>query len=409
MYITISFIIFFIIKLVFEVYLDLRNLKHISLNSNSLPEQFINSVTSEEHLKAANYNIDKITTSFCFLPLDILILILWLFGGGIFLLDYYVSSFNFGEILTGNIYFAIFFVLASLLALPSSIYSTFVIEEKYGFNKTTKKLFFVDLLKGLGLALILGLPLLSVILFLMELMGNIWWFIAFIAFSAFQIFIMFIYPTIIAPIFNKFTPLEDGDLKEKIKELCKKCNFEFKDVFKMDASRRSSHGNAYFTSFGKNKRIVLFDTILNTLSDNEIIAILAHEIGHYKCKHIYKNLAEFLIISFIGFYLLGFVYPIEEFYYAFNVYEPSSYIAIMLFIIVVPIYTFLFTPLASWLSRRDEYEADRFAKKHANAQDLISSLITLYKDNASFLTSDPLYSKFYHSHPNIIDRIEGLK
>jgi STE24 endopeptidase len=293
--------------------------------------------------------------------------------------------------------------------LPQSLYFTFVIEERFGFNKTTFQTFVLDLLKGTMLALLIGAPIAYVILWVMSIMGTHWWLYAFAFLTIIQFSLIYLYPKFIAPLFNKFTPLEDGEVKIKIEALMQRCGFHASGLFVMDASKRSGHGNAYFTGFGKNKRIVFFDTLLKSLSPLEVEAVLAHELGHMKKKHIQKALIKGLITSFLGFALLGYLKNNVFFFNGHGVQTLTDYTVLALFSMVIGTYTFFLTPINAYFSRKHEYEADYFAYENSSAEALISSLVKMYKDNASTLTPDPLYSKFYFSHPPASERVSYLE
>lgn len=407
--ISTSFIIFFSVKTVTELYLNWRNKQHILFNKDAVPQEFDDKITADDHLKAAKYTIEKINFEQLSIFYHFFITLGWLPFGGLNLLDKYVRSEFSSDITRGLVLFSLLFLISYLLSLPEKIYSIFVIEEKFGFNKMNSKMFIKDQIKQLVLSAILALPLLYVVLVVISKFSQLWWLYAWAIVIAFQFFILWAYPTFIAPLFNKFSPLDEGELKDKVNKLLDKTGFHSNGLFVMDASVRSSHGNAYFTGLGKKKRIVFFDTLLSSLAPNEVEAVLAHELGHFKKKHILKSLIRSLFISFGGFYLLGEAFHLEIFFKGHFVDLSSSYMALILFSIVVPVYTFLFTPISSWLSRKNEYEADTFASEYSEASALISSLIKLYKDNASTLTPDPLYSKFYHSHPPALLRIAHLK
>jgi STE24 endopeptidase len=283
-----------------------------------------------------------------------------------------------------------------------------VIEERFGFNRTTLKTFIIDIFKGGALALILGVPLLWIILWLMEKSGELWWIYAWVVWTSFSLFIMWVYPTLIAPIFNKFEPLEQGDTLERIKQLLQRCGFSSNGIFVIDGSRRSSHGNAYFSGFGRNKRIVFFDTLLKMLNDDELEAVLAHELGHFKKKHILKGMLISIATTFIALALLAWLMKNDWFYTALGVSTPSTYMALLLFALVLPVFTFVLHPLLSLFSRKNEFEADAFAAQQTRAEHLIQALVGLYKENASTLTPDPIYSAFYDSHPPAPVRIAQL-
>ena len=299
-------------------------------------------------------------------------------------------------------------LLSSALELPFSLYSTFVIEERFGFNRTTAKTFVIDLFKGLLLVLALGAPLLWVVLWLMEKSGDLWWIYTWVVWTGFGLLIAWAYPSWIAPLFNKFTALEDGETLTRINNLLQRCGFSSKGVFVIDGSRRSSHGNAYFAGFGKNKRIVFFDTLLKSLNNDELEAVLAHELGHFKHKHIIKSMAISMVTSLAGLALLAWLMQQGWFYTSLGVSQTSNYMALLLFSITLPVFTFLLHPVMSLLSRKNEFEADRFAAQQSRAEYLIQALVTMYKENASTVTPDPLYSAFYDSHPPAPVRIAHL-
>jgi STE24 endopeptidase len=397
------------IKSILESYLDKRNLDNINKNRNCVPEKFKDQISLADHQKAADYSAEKIKVNQIFHFFDLIIFISWTIGGGLELLNRFCISLGFGNIQTGLVFFAGLGIISSLLALPQSIYFTFVIEEKYGFNKTTWKIFISDMIKGALLAVLIGGPIAAGVLWIMHRLGDNWWIYAFLMLTLTQLLLVFIYPSFIAPLFNKFTPLEEGELKNKIIHLMEKCGFHASGLFVMDASRRSGHGNAYFTGFGKTKRVVFFDTLLQSLDVDEVESVLAHELGHMKKKHILKLMIKSIVMSFIGFAILGFLKNHLPFHIGHGVQTPNNHTALTLFSMVAPVYTFLLTPLSAYFSRRYEYEADQFAAEHASAPKLISALVKMYKDNASTLTPDPLYSKFYYSHPPALERVSYLE
>jgi len=406
-YLTTIFILCVICKLTTKLYLNRRNEYHITKNQNAVPADFASQISREDHLKAAQYTVTKSKFANISLIFNVAILLIWTLGGGLNALDNFITESN---IYLKAFYFLGFYTLISIIInLPFDLYSTFIIEEKFGFNKTTVKLYFLDQLKGLALGLILGVPLFLTLIWVMEYFENTWWFFGWALFSTFQLFIMLIYPSFIAPIFNKFSPIEDENFKEKIKELANKINFPFKEILVMNASIRSSHGNAYFTGFGKQKRIVFFDTLIQTLTDEETVAVLAHEIGHFKKSHVLKRLIISFLLSLIGFYILFKCSSWPLFFTDHGVSTPSNLMALILFSKLSATYTFFLTPIASYFSRKDEYEADEFAAKNSDPTLLISALVKMYKDNASTLTPDPLYSSFYYSHPPALERTKFLR
>ncbi len=406
--VTAIFLGFFVFKIILIFYLDYRNQVHINLNQFTVPNLFSDTISLDDHQKAARYNLTKIKTGYLFYLINFSMILIWTLGGGLNLIQSTVSLLHLNDLFTGTIFFLVLGLIGLLLQLPENIYSTFVIEARFGFNKTTTKIFVMDILKEILISLIIGIPVIATILYLMIQADSKWWLYAWIFITIVKLFMIFIYPTWIAPLFNKFTPLSSEGLAEKIKNLLQSANFFSKEIMVMDASKRSKHGNAYFTGFGKNKRVVFYDTLLGTLTDNEIIAILAHELGHFKHKHVLKHILTDILFTLIGFYLLGLVYHSPIFYEGHGVNMITPWLGIALFLMVAPIYTFLLTPLLSFISRSHEFEADHFARQYANKSDLISALKKLYRDNAGNLTPDPLYSKFYHSHPPAIERIQNL-
>jgi STE24 endopeptidase len=403
------FLVALFTKSLIEGLLDKRNYQHIKLNRDQVPMQFINQITLEDHQKSADYAIAKINAAQIFHFINLAIFLLLTLGGGIELMTRFSLSFHYSEKVSGLIFFGFLGFITSVLALPESIYYTFFLEEKFGFNKTTIQTFIVDLIKGSVLALLLGTPIIYGILSIMENLNQYWWIFAFLFLTVVQLLIIFIYPTLIAPLFNKFTELPDGEVKQIILNLLNKINFKSSGIFVMDASKRSAHGNAYFTGFGKTKRIVFFDTLIKTLDSYEIEAVLAHELGHMKKKHILKGMIKSFILSFLGFYLLSVLKENHLFFNGHGVSTITNANTLTLFSMVIGIYTFLLTPISAWLSRANEYEADEFAAQHASSKKLISALVKMYNDNKSFILPDPIYSKFYYSHPPAIERISFLE
>jgi STE24 endopeptidase len=396
-------------KSLIESLLDKRNMDHIQKNRSIVPVQFSSHISLLDHQKAADYSIEKIKAKQYFHLLDLIIFLILTLGGGLEVLNRISMTFGKSNIFNGLLFFLLLGFLTSLLSLPQTLYFTFVIEEKYGFNKTTWKTFITDMAKGTLLALLLGGPIAYGILWIMEKLGASWWIYAFSFLTVIQLLLVFIFPTFIAPLFNKFSPLEEGDVKNKILELLSRCQFQSSGLFVMDASKRSGHGNAYFTGLGKNKRIVFFDTLLKTLDADEVEAVLAHELGHMKKGHIIKGMLKGIILSFLGFALLGFLKSDIQFFQGHGIQTPTDYMALTIFSMVAGVYTFFLTPVSAYFSRRYEYEADEFASQHAKASKLISALVKMYKDNASTLTPDPLYSKFYFSHPPASERVDYLE
>lgn len=403
------FLVALFIKSLIESYLDKRNMDHIIKNRETVPEKFRHHISLSDHQKAADYSVDKIKASQVFHLFELIIFLGLTLLGGLELINQLAMGYLTDPILTGLVFFGMLGLFSFITGLPKILYFTFVIEEKYGFNKTTIKTFLSDIFKSTILTLILGGPIAYGILWMMAKMGSSWWLYTFIFLTIVQLLIIFLYPTFIAPFFNKFTPLVEGEIKNKILELLSRCGFKSSGLFVMDASKRSGHGNAYFTGFGKNKRIVFYDTLLNSLDPEEVEAVLAHELGHMKKKHVLKGMIKGFIFSFIGLAALGYLKNNVLFFNGHGVQTVTDYMALTLFSMVAGVYTFLLIPFSTYASRKHEYEADRFAAQNAKASKLISALIKMYKDNASTLTPDPIYSKFYFSHPPAHERVSYLE
>ena len=391
-----------------RLYLSQRQINFVTKNRAQVPDTFVDKINLDDHQKAADYTTAKV--KFGRLPLfyEIALLLIWTIGGGLEWLDQNVIALELGPIVTGIVVILSFTLLSSLLDLPFSLYSTFVIEEKFGFNRTTIKTFIVDMFKGAGLGLLIGVPLLYVVLWLMQQTGDQWWIYTWLVICGFSLFMMWIYPTWIAPIFNKFEPLEEGETLKRIKNLLTRCGFNSNGIFVIDGSKRSSHGNAYFSGFGRNKRIVFFDTLLKMLNDDELEAVLAHELGHFKKKHIIKGMIISFSTTLVALAVLAWLMKVDWFYNALGVSHASTYMALLLFTLVMPAFTFIFQPVFSLFSRKNEFEADAFAAEQTDAKHLIQALVDLYRENASTLTPDPLYSAFYVSHPPAPVRVAHL-
>ncbi len=405
---TILFLAMLLISTLMRLYLSQRQINFVTKNRAQVPDTFADKINLDDHQKAADYTTTKV--KFGRLPLfyEIALLLIWTLGGGLEWLDQNVIALELGPIVTGIVVILAFTFLSSLLDLPFSLYSTFVIEEKFGFNRTTIKTFIVDMFKGAGLGLLIGVPLLYVVLWLMQQTGDQWWIYTWLVICGFSLFMMWIYPTWIAPIFNKFEPLEEGETLKRIKNLLTRCGFNSNGIFVIDGSKRSSHGNAYFSGFGRNKRIVFFDTLLKMLNDDELEAVLAHELGHFKKKHIIKGMIISFSTTLVALAVLAWLMKVDWFYNALGVSHASTYMALLLFTLVMPAFTFIFQPVFSLFSRKNEFEADAFAAEQTDAKHLIKALVDLYRENASTLTPDPLYSAFYDSHPPAPVRIAHL-
>ncbi len=406
---TLIFLIALFISTAVELWLDQRHLKSVMQHRSAVPERFADAISLEAHQKAADYTSTKLKVGFWAGLYGLGLLLVWTMGGGLDVLDNMVRDLGWSELTTGVVFILVFSMLGSLLDLPFSIYNTFVVEQKFGFNKMTAKLFITDMLKGGALMLLLAAPLIWVILWLMQSAGNLWWLWAWAVWVGFSLLMMWAYPTFIAPLFNKFEPMKNQDLKQAIESLLKRCGFESNGLYQMDGSKRSSHGNAYFTGFGKTKRIVFYDTLLEQLSTNETLAVLAHELGHFKRNHIKKRMIVTFSIFLAGFAIMGWLAEQDWFYAGLGVSQPSNYVLLILFMLAMPVFTFILSPMMSMYSRKHEFEADDYAKEHADAADLISALVKMYEDNAATLTPDPLYSAWHDSHPPAPIRITHLE
>jgi len=406
---TLIFILAIIATIGTQLWLSIRQTKHVMDNRPAVPAEFSESITLEEHQKAADYTTTKSSFGRKELIISTLLLLIWTLGGGLQWLDNLWANSSLGELGRGTAVIISFLIISSLIDLPASLYRTFVIEEKFGFNKSTFKTFAVDMVKNTLVSMVIGIPLIMLVLWLMNTAGALWWLYAWIAITAFSIVMMWAYPKFIAPIFNKFTPLEEGEVLDRITTLLERNGFNSNGVFMMDGSRRSSHGNAYFTGFGKTKRIVFFDTLLKQLSPTQIEAVLAHELGHFKHKHVLKGMMVSMTMTLVGFAILAYLMKQDWFFQQLGVQNQSTYMALVLFLLVSPVFTFFIGPIMSWWSRKHEFEADAFAAKESSAEELISALVGLYKKNAGTLTPDPLYSAFYDSHPPASIRIAHLR
>ncbi len=390
-------------------WLNRRQINYVSKHKQQVPEAFSEKISLENHQKSADYTIAKIQFSQYELIFANILLIIWTIGGGLNWLDKQIIVFSYDPILTGIIFIMLFSIISSIMELPFSLYNTFVLEERFGFNRSNIKLFITDLIKQLVLMAIIAVPLLYVILWLMQSAGSLWWLYAWTVWFSFSLLMMWAYPTFIAPLFNKFTELDNLELKQRIENLMNRCGFSSSGILVMDGSKRSSHGNAYFTGLGKNKRIVFFDNLLNSLDDEEIEAVLAHELGHFKKKHILKRMVNMALISLGGFAVLGYLMQQQWFYNGLGIETQSIYTALILFALTSAVFAFPFSPLSSLLSRKHEFEADDYASTQSSAQKLIDALVKLYKDNYSTLTPDPIFSAWYDSHPPASVRVENLK
>ena len=386
-----------------KLWLNARQVRHVAQHRGEVPKAFASQISLSDHQKAADYTLAKAKIAQIGILIDAAVLLGWTLLGGLSALNALVLAFMEPGLWQQVVLVLAFTLVGGLIDLPMSLYQTFVLEQKFGFNKMTWKLWLSDAIKGLLLGLLLGVPLIAMVLWLMQAGGAYWWLWTWCALVFWQLFLMAIAPNVIMPLFNKFTPLEDEVLKSRVNALMQRAGFTAKGFFVMDGSKRSAHSNAFFTGFGDSKRVVFFDTLLKQLSPSEMEAVLAHELGHFKHRHIFKMMATSFVMTLIGLALLGYVSQQIWFYAGLgvtpNLMGGNEAVALLLFMLVVPVFTFLLAPISSWRSRVQEYEADAYAVSQAPVADLSSALLKLYQDNAATLTPDPLYVKFYYSHP----------
>jgi STE24 endopeptidase len=406
---TFVFISLLVISTLTRLWLGKRQVAHVQANRAQVPAAFAADISLESHQKAADYSSDKTKLALTEVVVQALLLLAFTLGGGLqWLDDAWRNILPNAEIMRGALVICSAMLVSALVDIPFEYYKTFSVDEKFGFNKMTPNMFFSDLVKHSLVGIALGAPVLFAALWLMQGAGQYWWFYLWVVWSVFNIIMLAIYPTFIAPLFNKFTPLADESLKSRIEALLTKCGFKSQGLFVMDGSTRSGHGNAYFTGFGSSKRVVFFDTLLSRLNTEEIEAVLAHELGHFKHHHVIKRIIMLFALSFAGLALLGWLTNQAWFYNGLGVSTPSNYMALMLFLLVSPVFLFILRPIMASYSRKNEFEADDYAAKHADANKLIDALVKLYRDNASTLTPDPLHSAFYDSHPPASMRIAKL-
>jgi STE24 endopeptidase len=392
-----------------RLWLISRQIRHVRAHRAQVPPAFAQAISLTAHQKAADYTIAKNHLGAVDLLIGALVLVALTLGGGLqALLDLWSRVFAADSIAHGTAFIASLVVLLSLIELPATLYRTFVTEARFGFNRMTFGLFVADLARHAALGALLGLPLVMLVLWLMARAGPLWWLAVWVAWAGFNLLMLVVYPSVIAPLFNTFKPLSDAELAARVEALLARCGFTAKGLFVMDGSKRSSHGNAYFTGFGAAKRIVFFDTLLTRLAPAEVEAVLAHELGHFRRYHVWKRVALLFAFSLGLLWLLGQLINVDGFYTGLGVTSPGSAVALVLFVMVVPVFSFFLQPLASLLSRRHEFEADAYAAANANAADLVAALVKLYNDNASTLTPDPVHSAFYDSHPPAATRVARL-
>jgi len=393
-----------------RLWLARRQVAHVRAHRDAVPPTFAESIGLPAHQNAADYTVAKVRLGVADLLIGVAALLLLTLGGVLrWLSGQWAGVFDAGGLWHGVALVASVALLLSALELPLSVVRTFVVEARFGFNRMTPALFLADLAKHMLLGAALGLPLLMLVLWLMQRMGEWWWLTVWLAWMAFNLLILLVYPTFIAPLFNKFAPLEDPALAGRIDALLARCGFRSKGLYVMDGSRRSAHGNAYFTGFGAAKRIVFFDTLLSRLAPAEVEAVLAHELGHFRRHHVWKRIALLFALSLALLWVLGRLIGEPWFYDGLNAGAPGAATGLLLFVLVLPVFTFFLQPFTSLYSRKHEFEADAYAAAHASAAELVKALVKLYRDNAATLTPDPLHSAFYDSHPPAATRIARLQ
>lgn len=410
---TLLFLIFLMTDIGLRFWLGARQMRHVYQHQGQVPAEFADRISLSSHQRAARYTIAQTRLLLLERVVEALILLGLTLLGGLQAIDVSLGRLIDHEMLRQLGLIASVLTMLGLAGLPFSVYRKFVLDARFGFNRMTPGLYLADLVKIWLLTIILGAPLCTFILWAMDSLGTQWPIYAWLCWSALNLLILWLFPRLIAPLFNTFKPLPDGELRTRITELSQRCGFNIRDLYIMDGSRRSAHGNAYFTGLGRNKRIVFFDTLLAKLRPQEIEAVLAHELGHFKHKHILKRLLLNLLTSLVFFQILGWASQQVPFYTNLGVIpqlgRPNDALALILFFLVVPTFTFWSTPLSSYFSRRDEYQADAFAAQHSSAEDLCTALAKLYNDNAATLTPDPLHSAYYDSHPNALSRMHHLR
>jgi len=417
---TLAFAAALLLGLALKFWLATRQVRHVARHRTAVPVPFAGRIALAAHQKAADYTITKARLGMLEMALGAAVLLGWTLLGGLDALNQALLGALGGGMWQQMALLVTFAAISGLIDLPLSLYQTFVVEERFGFNKMTWRLWLADALKGLLVGAIIGLPIAALILWLMGAAGPLWWLWAWCFWMGFNLLLMVIYPTFIAPLFNKFQPLEDESLKARVTALMQRCGFSAKGLFVMDGSRRSAHANAYFTGFGAAKRVVFYDTLLRQLAPGEVEAVLAHELGHFKHRHIVQRVAMMFALSLAGFALLGWLSTQVWFYTGLGVRPnisldpamaaaPNDALALLLFMLVVPVFTFFISPLFSQQSRRHEFQADAYAVAQASGADLSSALLKLYEDNASTLTPDPVYVKFYYSHPPATERLARMQ
>ena len=409
---TICFALGLLASVALKFWLSSRQIRHVAMHRDTVPAAFASQITLAAHQKAADYTIAKARFGLLEMALGAAVLLGWTLLGGLATLNHALLEWLGGGMWQQLALLLAFMLIGSLIELPLTLYQTFVLEERFGFNKMSFKLWLADLLKSSLVGLLIGLPIVALILWLMAAAGSLWWLWAWGLWMGFNLLLLVVYPTFIAPIFNKFQPLDDETLKARVTALMQRCGFAAKGLFVMDGSRRSAHANAYFTGFGAAKRVVFYDTLLAKLSAGEVDAVLAHELGHFKHKHVIKRIVSMFAMSLAGFALLGWLSTQVWFYtglgIAPNLNAPNDALALLLFMLAVPVFSFFISPLFAQISRKHEFEADAYAVAQTSGADLSTALLKLYEDNASTLTPDPVYVKFYYSHPPASERLARM-
>ena len=416
---TLAFAVVLCAGLLLKFWLASRQMRHVAQHRGAVPSAFTERISLAAHQKAADYTITKARFSLLEMALGAVVLLGWTLLGGLDALNQALMAALGGGMAQQLALLAAFVAISAAIDLPVSLYQTFVIEERFGFNKITPRLWLADLVRSVLVGTLIGLPMAALVLWLMGAAGPLWWLWAWGLWMGFNLLLMVVYPTVIAPLFNKFQPLEDESLKARVTALMQRCGFAAKGLFVMDGSRRSAHANAYFTGFGAAKRVVFYDTLLRQLSPGEVEAVLAHELGHFKHRHILKRVVSLFALSLAGFALLGWLSTQVWFYTGLGVRPnisldpavaaaPNDALALLLFMLVVPVFTLFIAPLSARFSRRHEFEADAYAVAQSSGADLSSALLKLYEDNASTLTPDPVYVTFYYSHPPATERLARM-
>lgn len=409
---SLIFLAFLTLSVAAELWLARRQIAYVRAHRAEVPQAFRDRIDLDAHQKAADYTIVRNRFGMVSSIYSAVILLLWTLGGGLQWLDSLWATSGLSNLIQGTATLLSLFIVGALLDLPFSWYNTFHIEQRFGFNKTTVATFMTDLAKNAALLLVIGTPLVFAVLWFMNNTGSRWWLYTWFLWSGFNLLAVWAYPALIAPLFNRFTPLQEGGIRDRIQALLKRTGFRSRGIFVMDGSRRSAHGNAYFTGLGRSKRVVFFDTLLKSLSAPEVEAVLAHELGHFKLHHITKRIALSFGLSFAGLALLGWLGQQAWFYTGLGMHtvpDHINHIGLALFVLSMPVFMFFFSPLMAWGSRKHEFEADDFASRHANAGDLVNALVKLYSENAKTLTPDPVHSIFYDSHPPAPVRIAHLQ